>query len=89
MPRRLDRETRRPGPGVAIAVLALCALVVGYVGMVALRDVVPLYARVVLGRDADGGLKLMELEMVEPYLYPLQGPELGPRMAAATRRRLG
>ncbi|MGA0121639.1 MAG: hypothetical protein ACO3KD_01335 [Gaiellales bacterium] len=38
MPRRLDRETRRPGPGVAIAVLALCALVVGYVGMVALRD---------------------------------------------------
>lgn len=38
MPRRLDRETRRPGRGVAIAVLALCALGVGYVGVVALRD---------------------------------------------------
>lgn len=59
------------------------------VGIVALLDEVPLYARVDLVRDADGGLKLMELEMVEPYLYPLQGPELGPRMAAATRRRLG
>lgn len=57
-------------------------------GVVAKLDEVPLYARVDMVRDADGALKLMELEMVEPYLYPLQGPELGARMAAGVARRL-
>lgn len=37
MPRRLERETRRPGPGVAAAVLLVIALLVGYVGVAALR----------------------------------------------------
>lgn len=51
-------------------------------------DAVPLYARVDMLRGGDGGLLLMELEMIEPYLYPLQGPELGPRLAAALAARL-
>jgi len=38
MPRRLDRETRRPGPGAAAAVLLVIALLVGYVGVAAVRD---------------------------------------------------
>ena len=49
----------------------------------------PLYARVDMVRGADGGLLLMELELIEPYLYPLQGPELGERMALGLLRRLG
>ena len=36
-----------------------------------------LYARVDMVRGAAGGLLLMELELIEPYLYPEQGPELG------------
>ena len=32
-------------------------------------DEIPLYARVDLIRDRDGGLKLIELELIEPYLY--------------------
>jgi len=49
----------------------------------------PLYARVDMLRSADGGkLYLMELELVEPFLYPLQGPELGDRLYAALKRRL-
>ena len=42
-----------------------------------------LYGRVDLVRAPDGSLRLMELELIEPYLYPEQGPELGPRFAAA------
>ncbi len=49
----------------------------------------PLYARVDMLRDGDGRLQLMELELIEPYLYPLEGPELGPRLAAAVACRLG
>ena len=49
---------------------------------------VPLYARVDQVRGPDGRLLLMELEVIEPYLYPLQGPELGPRFAAALERGL-
>ncbi|MCR9268952.1 MAG: hypothetical protein NXH72_03085 [Hyphomonadaceae bacterium] len=49
---------------------------------------VPLYARVDMLRGEDGGLRLMELELIEPYLYPLEGPDLGPLMAAAVAKRL-
>lgn len=42
-----------------------------------------LYARVDMMRGPGGGLLLMELELIEPYLYPQQGPELGPRFADA------
>jgi hypothetical protein len=30
----------------------------------------------------------MELEIIEPYLYPVEGPRLGEMMAEAVRRRL-
>lgn len=31
----------------------------------------------------------MEVELIEPYLYPLRGPELGARFAAALEAALG
>ncbi len=48
----------------------------------------PLYARIDLVRGQDGTLLLMEAELIEPFLYPLQGPELGPRLLAGLRRLL-
>lgn len=51
-------------------------------------DETPVYARIDMLRGEDGGLLLMELELIEPYLYPLQGPELGERFAAAVHKRL-
>jgi hypothetical protein len=51
-------------------------------------ETTPLYARVDLVRGADGALLLMELELVEPYLYPEQGPEMGEAFAAALEREL-
>lgn len=46
----------------------------------------PLYARIDLVRGPDGTLLLMEAEVIEPFLYPLQGPQLGPRLLAGLRR---
>jgi glutathione synthase/RimK-type ligase-like ATP-grasp enzyme len=46
----------------------------------------PLYARIDLVRGPQGALLLMEAELIEPFLYPLQGPELGPRLLAGIRR---
>ncbi len=54
----------------------------------ALKEV-PLYARVDMIRMPNGSLALMELELIEPYLYPEQGPELGERLAEALLKRLG
>ncbi len=48
----------------------------------------PLYARIDMVRGDDGGLLVMEAEMIEPYLYPEQGPRLGEMMASAIERRL-
>ena len=48
-----------------------------------------LYARVDMVRGLGGELELMELELVEPYLYPEQGPQLGPAYARALASRLG
>lgn len=56
--------------------------------IVSVLDEAPLYGRVDMVRGADGELLLMELEMIEPYLYPLEGPELGERMAVAVGKRL-
>jgi len=56
--------------------------------ILATLDETPLYARVDMLRGEDGGLLLMELELIEPYLYPLEGPELGPMMARAVASRL-
>jgi hypothetical protein len=51
-------------------------------------DTPPLYARVDMVRGDHGALFLMELEIIEPYLYPEQGLELGPRMASAVEQIL-
>jgi len=51
-------------------------------------DEIPLYARVDMLRAETGELYLMELELIEPYLYPVQGPELGRMFAEAVARRL-
>ena len=48
----------------------------------------PLYARVDMLRGEDGQLLLMELELIEPYLYPVEGPRLGTMMADAVQRRI-
>lgn len=50
-------------------------------------DEMPLYARVDMVRGDDGLLCVMELEMVEPFLYPLQGPALGTKIYQALKRR--
>ncbi|WP_420430237.1 ATP-grasp domain-containing protein [Hyphobacterium sp.] len=47
-----------------------------------------LYARVDLMRGDDGGWKIMELELIEPYLYPEQGPFTGAHFASALDRLL-
>lgn len=49
-------------------------------------DEMPLYARIDMLRAEDGGLMLMELELIEPFLYPLQGPGLGARVYEALNR---
>jgi hypothetical protein len=51
-------------------------------------DEAPLYARVDMVRGDDGRLVLMELEVIEPYLYPVEGPRLGEMIAEAVRKRL-
>ena len=48
----------------------------------------PLYCRIDMARLPSGELAVMEAEMIEPYLYPVQGHDLGPRLAAAIFARL-
>ena len=48
----------------------------------------PLYARIDMVRLPSGELAVMEVELIEPYLYPDQGPELGERLAAAVAATL-
>lgn len=57
--------------------IAACRAVLGAV------DVDLLYARVDMIRGPSGDLLLMELELVEPYFYPEQGPELGAHFSRA------
>ena len=49
----------------------------------------PLYARVDMVRLEDGTLAVIEAELIEPYLYPQQGPDFGKRLADAVLARLG
>ncbi|SDD54716.1 ATP-grasp domain-containing protein [Kordiimonas lacus] len=53
--------------------------------VLAAAPVKPLYARVDMIRGEDGSLCLMEMELIEPFLYPLQGPELGARIYEALK----
>ena len=56
--------------------------------IVAMLEEAPLYARVDMVRGEDGRLVLMELELIEPYLYPVEGPRLGEMIAEAVKKRL-
>lgn len=60
--------------------------------VLAALDAPPLYARVDMVRGAGGKLALMELEVIEPYLFPAQGPDGGRKLAAtfagALKKRL-
>ncbi|SDM18858.1 ATP-grasp domain-containing protein [Maricaulis salignorans] len=44
-----------------------------------------LYARIDMLRGLDGQLALIELELIEPYLYPQQGPDMGAAFARALK----
>lgn len=48
----------------------------------------PLYARIDMLRTTDGALAVMEAEMIEPFLYPVQGPQLGERLANAIIKKV-
>lgn len=48
-----------------------------------------LYCRIDMARLVTGELAVMEAEMIEPYLYPQQGSQLGMRLAEAICKRLG
>lgn len=48
----------------------------------------PLYARIDMLRMDDGELAVMEAELIEPYLYPEQGPQLGDKLAEAIAKRV-
>jgi glutathione synthase/RimK-type ligase-like ATP-grasp enzyme len=52
-------------------------------------DSPPLYARVDMVRGENGKLLLMELEVIEPYLFPKDGPGIGEMMGRALKRRIG
>ena len=51
-------------------------------------DAPPLYARVDMVRGAGGELLLMELEVIEPFLFPKDGPQIGAMLGAALARKL-
>lgn len=72
-------ESFEPSPGElaqAEAVLAACPF----------RS--PLYARIDMVRLPSGDLAVMEAELIEPYLYPDHGPDLGERLAQGFASRL-
>jgi hypothetical protein len=48
----------------------------------------PLYARVDMVRGQGGELLLMELEVIEPFLFPKEGPQIGAMLGAALKKRL-
>lgn len=50
-------------------------------------DQPPLYARIDMVRLEDGRLAVIEAELIEPYLYPEQGPNLGSMLADGILRR--
>lgn len=72
-------ESFAPGPDELTPARAVLA---------ALPFPAPLYARVDMVRLPTGELAVMEAELIEPYLYPDHGPDMGETMAAAVLRRL-
>ncbi|WP_298302333.1 hypothetical protein [uncultured Erythrobacter sp.] len=53
----------------------------------ALPFAAPLYARIDMLEGEGGKLMVMEAELIEPYLYPEQGPQLGENLAWAIAQR--
>lgn len=49
----------------------------------------PIYARIDMVRLESGALAVIEAELIEPYLYPQQGPDFGRLLADAMLRRIG
>ena len=49
----------------------------------------PSYARIDMVRLDGGTLAVIEAELIEPYLYPEQGPEFGRRLADVLLARIG
>ena len=47
-----------------------------------------LYARIDMARGLDGKLAVMELELIEPYFYPEQGPDMGQVFVEALKKKL-
>jgi glutathione synthase/RimK-type ligase-like ATP-grasp enzyme len=47
-----------------------------------------LYARIDMARGLDGKLAVMELELIEPYFYPEQGPNMGQVFVEALKKKL-
>jgi hypothetical protein len=74
--------------GTELAISPSAGDLAAAISVISMLDDAPLYGRVDMLRGPDGRLLLMELELIEPYLYPLEGPELGPKMAYAIARRL-
>jgi len=72
-----EEKTEPPADALGVAHTALEAV-----------DGPLLYSRVDLMRGADGEWKVMELELIEPYLYPEQGEFMGAHFAAALDRLL-
>ena len=52
-------------------------------------DQAPLYARIDMVRLDGGELAVIEAELIEPYLYPQQGPDFGRRLADGMISRIG
>lgn len=75
---RLSRETPSP-EALALAAAALAAT----------PGDAPAYARVDMVRDAEGALRLMELELIEPDLYLGLAPKGGGRLAGSALARAG
>lgn len=50
-------------------------------------DMPPVYARIDMVRLSDGRLAVIEAELIEPYLYPEQGPAFAGMIGAALLRR--
>jgi len=51
-------------------------------------DEPPLYARIDMVRGNDGRLLLMELEVIEPFLFPQDGPHIGAMLGKALKKRI-
>lgn len=75
-----SEEPIEPAPADRAAAEAILALLP--------FDQPPLYARIDMVRLEDGRLAVIEAELIEPYLYPEQGPNLGSMLAQGMARRL-